>query len=238
MYQYGQYCPIARAAELLADRWTVLIVRELLVNVSCFNDLERGLPGISRPLLSERLRRLVHGGVLERRAAERGRRIEYRLTAAGRELRCVISALGKWGVRRAFGEPRPSELDPAILLWWMRRRVCTDAIPRRRVVIQFDFRGAAKRTYWLVIKSSEASICLKHPGFDVDLLVKADVAAMYDVWFGRAKLSDAVRKRDICLQGLPAMVQAYPRWFALSPLAERVRARLRSGNLRGQTTKG
>lgn len=226
MYRYGQYCPIARAAELLADRWTVLIVRELLVNVNCFNDLERGLPGISRPLLSERLRRLVHSGVLERRAAGRGRRVEYRLTPAGRELRRVISALGEWGVHWAFGEPRSNELDPTVLLWWMRRRVCRDSMPRQRVVIQFDFRGAAKRTYWLVIESAEASICLKHPGFDVDLIVKADVAAMYDVWFGRATLSEAVRKREIRLQGMPAVVRAFPRWFAWSPLADKVRATL------------
>lgn len=234
MYRYGQYCPIARAAELFADRWTVLIVRELLVNVNCFNELERGLPGISRPLLSERLRRLVHGGVLERRAAGRGRRVEYRLTPAGRELRRVISALGEWGVHWAFGEPRSNELDPTVLLWWMRRRVCRDSMPRQRVVIQFDFRGAAKRTYWLVIESTEASICRKHPGFDVDLIVKADVAAMYEVWFGRATLSEAVRKREICLQGTPAVVRAFPRWFAWSPLADKVRATLRLD--RGRTT--
>lgn len=227
MYRYGQYCPIARAAELLADRWTVLIVRELLVNVNCFNDLERGLPGISRPLLSERLRRLVHSGVLERRAAGRGRRVEYRLTPAGRELRRVISALGEWGVHWAFGEPRANELDPTILLWWMRRRVCMDSIPRQRVVIQFEFRGTVKRTYWLVIDSHEASICLKHPRFDIDLIVKADVAAMYDVWFSRKTLSEAVRKREIRLLGTPAVVRAFPRWFAWSPLADKVRATLR-----------
>ena len=227
MYRYGQYCPIARAAELLADRWTVLIVRELLVNVHGFNDLERGLPGISRPLLSERLRRLVHGGVLERRAAGRGRRVEYRLTPAGRELRRVISALGAWGVQWAFGEPRLNELDPTILLWWMRRRVCVDSIPRRRVVIQFDFHGTAKRTYWLVMEPAETSICLKHPGLEIDLIVKADVAAMYDVWFGRATLPEAVRKREIRLQGTPAVVGAFPRWFAWSPLADKVRATFR-----------
>ena len=123
MHLYGQYCPVARAAEILADRWTVLIVRELLAEVSHFNELERGLPRISRTLLAERLRRLEQAGVVERRVASRGKRTEYRLTRAGRELQRVIDDLGEWGARWAFGEPRPNELDPIVLLWWMRRRV-------------------------------------------------------------------------------------------------------------------
>ncbi len=122
MHPYGQYCPVARAAELLADRWTVLIVRELLADVTHFNELERGLPHISRSLLAERLRRLECAGVLERRAAPRGKPTEYRLTSAGRELQRVIDDLGEWGARWAFGDPRPNELDPVILLWWMRRQ--------------------------------------------------------------------------------------------------------------------
>ena len=147
MHRYGQYCPIARTTEILADRWTILIVRELLVDVNGFNELERGLPGISRPLLVERLRRLVRTGVLERRATKRGRRVEYRLTPAGRDLRPIIRKLGEWGVRWAFGDPRPNELDPGILLWWMRRRVCFACLSgRRRVLLQFDFRGAVKKT--------------------------------------------------------------------------------------------
>jgi DNA-binding HxlR family transcriptional regulator len=94
VHLYGQYCPVARAAELLADRWTVLIIRELLADITHFNDLERGLPGISRTLLAERLRRLVHAGVVERRTASRGLRIDYRVTVAGRELQQLIDLLG------------------------------------------------------------------------------------------------------------------------------------------------
>jgi DNA-binding HxlR family transcriptional regulator len=224
MYQYGQYCPIARAAEILADRWTILIVRELLVDVNNFNELERGLPSISRPLLAERLRRLVRTGVLERDTAKRGKRIEYRLTPAGRELRPIIRALGEWGVRWAFGDPRPNELDPTILLWWMRRRVCFDCIPRRRVVIQFDFRGAVKKTFWLLIEPARASICLTNPGFDIDLMLTTDVMALYRIWFGHSTLSAAMRKRQIRLDGAPADVRAFPHWFALSPMADAVRA--------------
>jgi DNA-binding HxlR family transcriptional regulator len=226
MHQYGQYCPLARAAEILADRWTILIVRELLVDVNNFNELERGLPGISRPLLAERLRRLVQANILERRFAKRGKRVEYRLTAAGRELRPVIRVLGEWGARWAFGDPRPNELDPTILMWWMRRRVCFDRIPRRRLVIQFNFRRAAKKTFWLLIESNEASICLSNPGLNIDLIVTADASDLYQVWFGRLAWSEAVRKSGVELDGAPADVRAFPQWFGLSPLAEVVRTTL------------
>src|SRR5215470_11550389 len=145
MHLYGQYCPVARAAEVLADRWTLLIVRELLADVGHFNELERGLPRMSRSLLAERLRRLQRAGVLERQAASRGKRIRYRLTPAGRDLQPIIDGLGEWGARWAFGEPRGNELDPIVLLWWMRRRVRFERIGRRRVLIQFDFWGRVKR---------------------------------------------------------------------------------------------
>ena len=177
MHQYGQYCPVARAAEILADRWTLLIIRELLADIKHFNELERGLPGMSRMLLVERLRRLERTGVLERRGALRGKPTEYRLTTAGRELQRIIDDLGQWSARWAFGQPRPSELDPIVLLWWMRRRVALENIPRRRVLIEFHFRNVQKQYYWLLIEPTDISVCLKHPGFDIDLTVIADILA-------------------------------------------------------------
>lgn len=116
MNLYGQYCPVARATEILADRWTLLIVRELLADIHRFNDLDRGLPGISRALLVERLRRLEAMGVVERRTGNGIRLIEYHLTRAGQQLQRVIDVLGGWGARWAFGDPRPTELDPVVLL--------------------------------------------------------------------------------------------------------------------------
>jgi DNA-binding HxlR family transcriptional regulator len=214
---------VARAAEILADKWTVLIVRELLADIPHFNELERGLPGISRSLLAGRLRRLVQYGVLERRSGGRGKRAEYRLTPAGRELQLMIDVLGEWGARWAFGDPRPNELDPIILLWWMRRRVCFDCISRRRIVIQFEFRGAPRRRYWLLIKPGEASVCLQHPGFDIDVTVTADIAALYRVWLGRSTLFDALRRDLVHLDGAPADLRAFPNWFAWSPMADKVR---------------
>jgi DNA-binding HxlR family transcriptional regulator len=228
VHLYGQYCPVARAAELLADRWTVLIIRELLADITNFNDLERGLPGISRTLLAERLRRLVHSGVVERHSASRGLRIDYRVTAAGRELQQLIDLLGTWGARWAFGDPQQNELDPGVLLWWMRRRVCLDQMPRSRIVIEFEFRGVpSKEHFWLVIESSAgASICLHNPGFDIDVIVAADIAVFYRVWLGHMPFAEAVRRRDLRLDGTPADIRSFPSWFAWSPMEATVRAAL------------
>jgi DNA-binding HxlR family transcriptional regulator len=235
MHLYGQYCPVARAAEILADRWTLLIIRELLADIKHFNELERGLPRVSRMLLAERLRRLERTGVLERRGASRGKPTEYRLTAAGRELQRIIDNLGEWGARWAFGQPRPSELDPIVLLWWMRRRVALENIPRRRVLIEFHFRGIQRQYHWLLIEPADISVCLKHPGFDVDVTVVADILAFYRVWLGHASLSDALRRNQVRLEGSPADIRAFPQWFTWSPMAETVRAALAD---RGRTSRG
>jgi DNA-binding HxlR family transcriptional regulator len=228
MHLYGQYCPVARAAEIFGDRWTVLILRELLADIGHFNELERGLPGVSRSLLAERLDRLVRTGVLERREAGRGKGVEYRLTAAGRALQPVIDAMGAWGARYAFGEPRPEELDPIVLLWWMRRRVAFDRLPRERLVVGFEFRRARPPRSWLVLRrqARDASVCLKDPGFDVDVVVAADIAAFYRVWLGRETLAAALRRGEVRLEGAPADLRGFPRWFTWSPMAEAVRAAL------------
>jgi DNA-binding HxlR family transcriptional regulator len=232
MYEYGQYCPVARASEILADRWTPLIIRELLAGVLHFNELDRGLPGISRALLVERLRRLERTGVVVRRVGSVGHLTEYHLTPAGLELQQVIDVVGGWGARWAFGDPRPSELDPLVLLWWMRRRVRRDRLPLRRIVVQFDFRGARSGSFWLILEQTDVSVCLQHPRFEVDLRVNADIAAFYRVWLGRAPLDQAVRDGRVRLEGLPALVRAFPRWFAWSPMAESVRAAMRKGGAR------
>jgi DNA-binding HxlR family transcriptional regulator len=226
MYLYGQYCPVARASEILADRWTPLIVRELLAGLRHFNDLDRGLPGISRALLVERLRRLERMGIVERHASDEGRAVEYALTRAGRELQRVIDVLGGWGARWAFGDPRPSELDPILLLWWMRRRVRRHRLPARRVVIQFDFRGERTGSYWLVLERADVSVCLQHPKFDVDVSVSADIAGFYRVWLGRTTLGEAVRSGVVRLDGMPALTRAFPDWFEWSPMADTVRGAL------------
>jgi len=226
MYLYGQYCPVARASEILADRWTLLIVRELLAGVDHFNALDRGLPGISRALLVERLRRLEGMGVVARHSSSAGRAVEYSLTPAGRQLQVIIDALGKWGARWAFGDPRPSELDPVVLLWWMKRRVHRERLPARRVVIQFDFRGERTGSYWLVLERTDVSVCLQDPRFEIDLRVAADVDAFYRVWLGRNSLAETRRRGAVRLEGSPTMVRGFAEWFAWSPMAGAVRAAL------------
>ena len=224
MKSYGQYCPVAKAAEVLGDRWTLLIVRDLICfRVRHFNDLVRGLPGISRSLLAQRLEQLERVGIIERSVGGKGRASEYHLTAAGQQLQPVIDALLGWGAQWAFGDPDPAELDPVLLLWWMRRGTNLDRLPPQRVVVQFDFRGAWIGSDWLLLEPSDVSVCLQHPGFDIDLLVTADIAAFYQVWLGRVSLAEALRCKSVQLEGIPALVRAFPTWFALSPAAERVR---------------
>jgi DNA-binding HxlR family transcriptional regulator len=222
--RYRQYCPVARAAEILAERWTPLIVRELLAGAARFNQIERGLPGISRSLLSARLHALEDAGVVRRASGDRPGATEYRVTAAGLDLAGVIDRLGAWGSRWAFGEPRPDELDPVLLLWKMRRRIHLDHLPPGRLVVEFEFTARRKTRLWLVLKREEASVCVKPPGFDPDLVVSADLAVFYEVWLGRIPLAAALRGGQVRIDGAPALVRQFPGWLKLSPMAEHVRA--------------
>jgi DNA-binding HxlR family transcriptional regulator len=224
MAEYRQYCPVARASEILADRWTPLIVRELLAGSQHFNEIERGLPGISRSLLVSRLRHLEDRGVIQRRRRLRPNRIEYSLTDAGHDLRRVIERIGEWGVRWAFGDPKPEELDPVLLLWKMHQRVDRSRLPPGRTVIEFDFTGRSGRRLWLVLTPREVSMCLNPPGFDSDLIVRTDLAYFYRVWLGSIDYAAATRCGAVRVDGPPALVSDLPRWFTWSVMAPYVRA--------------
>jgi DNA-binding HxlR family transcriptional regulator len=207
------------ATEILGDRWTLLIVRDLLLGVRHFNDLERGLPGISRGLLSARLSRLEQHGVLEKHSLGRGRKTEYRLTPAGTELNAVINSLTTWGARWAFGEPEEEQLDPILLMRWMRGRIRQDKLPRERMVVQFDFYYKKMETYWLLLNPNDVSVCLTHPGFDTDILVTADLSSFFQLWLGRISYKEALESQQVQVEGLPALVKAFPTWFTWSPAA-------------------
>lgn len=224
MAEYRQYCPVARATQILADRWTPLIVRELLAGSQHFNAIERGLPGISRSLLAGRLRTLEDAGVVVRRAGPQRNVTEYELTDAGRDLERVILTLGAWGVRWAFGDPRPEELDPVLLVWKMHQRIRRDQLPPRRTVIEFDFRGRCGRRVWLVLEPREVSVCLRPPGFDADLIVRADLADFLRVWLGYVDYATATRSGAVIVEGPAALVREFPRWVMWSPMANYVRA--------------
>jgi DNA-binding HxlR family transcriptional regulator len=228
MTKYGQYCPVARAAEILGDRWTLLIIRDLLCGVHHFNELERGLPGISRALLAERLRRLQQVGVVERKDLPDRHRTSYQLTRAGLELQETLNSLTQWGAKWAFGEPEPAELDPILLLWWMRDRIYSERLPKKQIVVEFLFRPPYKGNYWLILKPDDVSLCLQYPGFPSDVLVNADLPAFYQVWLGRMSFPDALRSHNVALQGVPALVRGFPRWFAFSAASDVVRKAERS----------
>lgn len=226
MKSYNQYCPIAEAAEVLGDRWTIMIIREFITGSHRFSEFVRGLPGISRSLLMRRLRQLEREGLIERHATSAERRTEYRLTPAGEELKGAIRHLGEWGARWALAEPKPGTLDAPLLLWWMHRRINLDLLPPRRIVVQFDFHGKRKQTLWLVLQQTEASVCLEHPGFEVDLLVSADIAVFYRVWMGKITFAEATDEGSIEVEGPPTLVRAFPRWLQLSHFANIVRETL------------
>lgn len=229
MTKYGQFCPVAKAAEVFAERWTPLIVRELVCGSHRFNELESGLPNISRSLLAQRLRSLEHVGVIERRPTADGRAWGYHLTEAGAELASIVVALGEWGQRWVNSELRPSDLDLDLVMWDLHRRLNWDKLPSRRTVVRFDFSGAQSRAYWLVLEHGEASVCRGDPGFDVDLDVTADTAAFHSVWIGHAQLTDAIREGLIRIDGPSDLVRAFPSWLSYSVFAHIRPARDRAG---------
>ena len=231
MKGYGQFCPVAKAAEIVAERWTPLVLRELLCGSRRFADLHRGVPLMSRALLAQRLRQLEDAGIIQSTPKTRGRGREYALTGAGQELRPVIEQLGGWGQRWARSQLGREDLDPGLLMWDIHRRVDVDRLPERRVVVRFDFRGAPRdsrcpTTWWLILQRPEIDLCLKDPGFEVDLVVHADVAALTRVWMGDVKLADMMRQGLIRLDGPPIFARAFPTWLTLSAFAgvERVGA--------------
>jgi DNA-binding HxlR family transcriptional regulator len=234
MAEYRQYCPVARASEIVADRWTPLIIRELLAGSRHFNAIERGLPGISRSLLTARLRCLEDAGVLFRRRGARPNVSEYELSEAGRDLGSVIDRLGAWGVRWAFGDPRPEELDPALLLWKVHQRIRRDLLPPTRVVVEFDFLGRCGRRLWLVLEPREISVCLKPPGFEPDLIVRAELSCFYRVWLGHIEYAAALRSGGIAVEGATALARDFPRWLMWSPMAHHVRAEQHRQRPRGR----
>jgi DNA-binding HxlR family transcriptional regulator len=216
MRSYAQYCPIVRAVETLGDRWTLLIVRDMLIGATRFNELSRGLPGLSRALLSRRLRQLVHTGLVVRTGDG------YALTQAGEDLRPLVFGLADWGARHAFGDPRPEELDPEVLMWWMHGRIDTSSLDRRAVV-QVEV-ADRRRKYWLVLEPGDASVCYTDPGFDIDAVLAADLATLYRMWEGEIELRDALRAGSIALTGARWIVRGLPDWLRLSPVAPIVRA--------------
>jgi DNA-binding HxlR family transcriptional regulator len=218
---YGQFCPVAKAAEIIAERWTPLVLRELLCGSRRFNDLRRGVPLMPQSTLAQRLRELEWKGIVARRASRPKGHTEYHLTPAGEELRPVINKLGTWGYRWAQSELNAEDLDAGLLMWDVQRNIRADQLPPGRVVVQFHFHdaGRGKRLWWLVLEPDGVDLCLKPPGFEVDLTVESDVRTLTLVWLGDLPIGEALRNRTIRLEGPRPLREGFPRWLALTPFA-------------------
>ena len=224
MKGYGQFCPIAMACETFAERWTPLILRELLAGSRRLNEIRQGLPLISRSLLGQRLRELEAAGVITTRPLAHGRGREYVPTRAAEEFREVLERLGAWGQRWASTQFDPENLDLMLLMWSVRRRIDLPRLPPRRIVVRFDFRAFPARcrpfrTCWLLLERSGADVCLKDPGHEVDLVVAADASAIARVWAGAIGFDQAVREGGLRVEGPRDLVRAFPTWLLLSHFA-------------------
>ena len=218
---YKQFCPLSMAAELLCTRWTMVLLRELVAGSTRFNDLRRGVPKMSPTLLSQRLKDLEAGGIVERTEVKSEKGVfEYRLTEAGRDLRPVVEAMGFWGQKWVEARLSLKNLDPSLLMWDMRRNLNPSPLPDGRTVIQFLYHDlpASKRSWWLIVeKHGDVDLCWYDPGFDVDLYVSTDLCTMTSIWMG---LTTVHKERDkISLTGDLDIAAKMQTWLGLSPFA-------------------
>jgi DNA-binding HxlR family transcriptional regulator len=218
MSTYGQFCPVAKAMELLDERWTLLVVRELLQGSAHFNDLRRGVPKMSPALLSKRLKSLTRAGLVER--TEIGGRSTYSLTECGQELSGVVDALGAWGVRW-IGDLGDDDLDPHLLMWDMQRHIPIDTWPRARTAVAFELTGVAPKAsrWWLVVAEGRADICDFDPGYDVAATVSTNLRTLTQIWRGDTSWSRALLDGNAAISGTADARRALPRWIGQSKIA-------------------
>ena len=187
---YAQFCPIAKATEILGEKWTLLIVRELLMGGTRFNELQRGLGLISPTLLTKRLNDLAQAGIVIKKRIGGQRGHEYLLTAMGRELLPVIMQLGEWGMRWARGALPDTDLDVELLMLYLQRSIEPEALPGNRTVIRFTFSDLKRLSdWWLLVDGSDIDLCVQDPGREVDIYFVTDLRTMIQVWMGDLALS-------------------------------------------------
>lgn len=218
MSTYGQFCPVAQAMELLGERWTLLVVRELLEGSAHFNDLRRGVPKMSPALLSKRLKSLARAGVVVR--TERGGHTTYSLTQCGQELAGAVEALGAWGARW-IGELGQEDLDPHLLMWDIKRHIPVERWPRARTTVAFQLAGVASKAshWWLVVAEGRADVCNLDPGYDVTATVAASLRALTEIWRGDMSWSHALLNGSVAISGAADARRSVPTWLGQSKLA-------------------
>lgn len=219
---YGQFCPVAMAAEIFCSRWTPLVLREMISGSTRFNDIRRGLPRISPTLLSKRLKQLEKAGLIEERKSVKKGAAEYVLTEAGNDLRDVIMSLGVWGHRWIESSLSLKNLDPSLLMWDMRRHLVPSVLSRQRCTVKFVYPelGSGRKTWWVVIDKNQVDICLVDPGYEVDLHVRSSLRSMTSVWMGMSTLKSEIEAGNIVLTGDRAIARSMNEWLGLSPFAK------------------
>jgi len=218
---YGQFCPVAQGAEVLTERWTLLVLREMLMGSTRFNEIQRGVPRMSSSLLSKRLRELERSELLTREPLKGERGNAYRLTPAGEALGPLVVSLGTWSRDWLKREISAEEADPALLMWDLRRSLRLDRLPQEQLVVFFRFRDAeeGKRAWWLVAEQSNADLCFSDPGFAIDLQIDAETRPMAEVWVGNMELGAAMRSKAVRVTGPEHLVRSLPEWIGLSTFA-------------------
>jgi DNA-binding HxlR family transcriptional regulator len=221
MVDYGQFCPVAKATELIGERWTILIIRELVLGTHRFSDFQRALSRISPSLLTKRLKDLEKAGIIIRKTQQGRRGYQYFLTPAGRQLSPVIEHLATWGMRWARSQLTDDELDIEFLMWEIQRRLDTDALPDGETVLCFIFEELTLfKSWWVVVNDNGVDLCTKNPGKDVDLYISSTVRTMVEIWEGELGLTLALRKQLVKTNGDRLLIKTLPEWFGICLYAD------------------
>jgi DNA-binding HxlR family transcriptional regulator len=216
MKGYGQFCPVAKATELIGEKWTLLILRELLLGTTRFNDFQRAMSRISPTLLAKRLRHLEECGIVIRKKLSGQKGYEYRLTAAGSELSPLVEILAVWGMRWARGQLTDDELDVEFLMREVQRRLKTGHLPDGETVICLGFDELTKhKTWWLLVEGDVVDLCTENPGKDVDLYINSSVRTMVEIWKGTIEMRTALRNGSVKAHGLTHLIRTLPNWFGV-----------------------
>jgi DNA-binding HxlR family transcriptional regulator len=218
--RYGTYCPVAKALEILGERWTLLLVRDLLLGARHFNDFRRSIPMITPAMLAKRLRTLEEVGVIRREVSDNAGRLEYQLTEAGRELKPFVDVAGTWGQRWARSKLPQGELHPSTLMWDIHRFVKMEYFPARRTVLHVEFTDLKlMRLWWLIVQAGEVDVCLDDPGYEVDLWIACTLLTLTQVFMGDLSIAGARAAGKLRLDGDRQLVRDMPRWFGLMPFS-------------------
>lgn len=221
MLNSGSLCPAAKSAEIIGDKWILLILRELLFGASRFNDFQRALPRISPTILSKRLRQMEKSGLIIRKTSSGDKTKEYRLTRCGRELAPIIEHMGKWGLRWARRRIREEDLDVGSFMWDFHRTLNVEELPDGETVICVKFSDLNTcNTWWLIVNDKVADLCIDDPGKDVDLYIASNFEPLVEIWMGDVAVKKAVAENGVMLTGAAHLIRSADAWFPRSIMAD------------------